>query len=429
MAARSLREIYDEFRLANGIRDGRPSKPLDDGAMSRLMQLFLAFGVQVKASDIHLEPIAVGARVRYRIDGILHDMLTMPTEIRDPLIRAVKVRAGMTNDGLGRSKPQDSRFDFEAEGHNLDVRLSSFPTIWGDAVAVRILDRSRSLFKLEELGFPPQALKTFETLIKRPNGFLLVTGPTGVGKTTTLYAALNKLRSPRIKIVTLEDPVEYQMDGISQGQINPAIGLTFASGLRAILRQDADVILVGEIRDKETADIAIRAALTGHLVFSTMHARHSFGATTRLLDMGVEPHMILASITGIVAQRLVRLVCRQCRQPDRLAAQNFERIWNQETGAAPLIGDLHLVKGQGCGACNGTGYQGRFGVFELLALNDELRQLILDRATHQIYRGVLSGTKFRGMLMDGLEKAAQGLTTLEEVLRVMDESELEVDIE
>src|SRR5215468_1725979 len=326
--ARTLRELYDDFRLQNGIREGRLTRPLDDGAMSRLMQLFLAHGVQVKASDIHFEPISAGARVRYRIDGILHDMLTVSPDMRDPLVRAIKVRAGMTNDGLGRSKPQDSRFDFEVEGHNLDLRLSSFPTIWGDAIAVRLLDRSRSLFKLEELGFPPQALKEFEALIKRPNGFVLVTGPTGVGKTTTLYAALNKIRSPRVKMVTLEDPVEYQMDGVNQGQINPAVGLTFATGLRAILRQDADVILVGEIRDKETAEIAIRAALTGHLVFSTMHARHSLGATTRLLDMGVEPHMILASVTGIVAQRLVRLVCAKCKQPDRIAAQNFERIWN-----------------------------------------------------------------------------------------------------
>src|SRR6266508_6688543 len=209
MAARSLRDLYDEFRAANGIRDNRPGKILDEGAMSKLMQLFLAFGVQVKASDIHFEPILAGARVRYRIDGILHDMLTMSPEMRDPLVRAIKVRAGMTNDGPGRSKPQDSRFDFEAEGHNLDLRLSSFPTLFGDVIAIRILDRSRSLFKLEDLGFPPTVLKTFEALIKRPNGFVLVTGPTGVGKTTTLYAALNKIRSPRIKVVTLEDPVEY----------------------------------------------------------------------------------------------------------------------------------------------------------------------------------------------------------------------------
>jgi type IV pilus assembly protein PilB len=425
MAARSLRDLYDEFRAANGIRDNRPGKILDEGAMSKLMQLFLAFGVQVKASDIHLEPIAAGARVRYRIDGILHDMLTMSPEMRDPLLRAIKVRAGMNNDGPGRSKPQDSRFDFEAEGHNLDLRLSSFPTIFGDVIAIRILDRSRSLFKLEDLGFPSTVLKTFEALIKRPNGFVLVTGPTGVGKTTTLYAALNKIRSPRIKMVTLEDPVEYQMDGVNQGQINTAVGLTFATGLRAILRQDADVILVGEIRDKETAEIGIRAALTGHLVLSTMHARHSLGATTRLLDMGVEPHMILASVTGIVAQRLVRLVCRQCRHPDRLATENFERIWAQETGGAPLIGELRLVKGQGCVLCNGTGYVGRLGLFELLVLTDDLRQLILERATHHIYRGALSGSKLRTMLVDGLEKAAQGMTTLEEVLRVMDESEME----
>ncbi len=426
MASKTLREQYEEFRASLGLREGmRLTRPLDEPAMGRLVQLLLSHGVQIKASDIHIEPTATGARVRYRVDGTLYEMLQLQRELRDPLTRSIKVRANMSNDGFGRSKPQDSRIDFETDGHNLDLRISSFPTMLGDVLAIRILDRSRPLLKLEELGFPPGVLRTFEGLFRRPNGFLLVTGPTGSGKTTTLYAALNKLCSPRIKIITLEDPVEYQMEGIDQGQINPSIGLTFASGLRAVLRQDTNVILVGEMRDKETADIAIRAALTGHLVLSTMHARHSWGAVTRLLDMQIEPHLILASVTGIVAQRLVRLVCRQCRQPDTLAAQSFERIWAQETGNAPLIGEPRLLKGAGCTTCNKTGYEGRLGVFEVLVLTDDLRQLILERATGQVYRSALTASRLKTMLVDGLEKAAQGLTTLEEVLRVMDAPDAE----
>ncbi len=267
-------------------------------------------------------------------------------------------------------------------------------------------------------------LSTFEHLIRRPNGLLLVTGPANSGKTTTLYAALNKLRSTSVKIVTLEDPVEYQMEGIDQAQINSAIGLTFASGLRSILRQDANIILVGEIRDKETADIAIRAALTGHLVMSTMHTRHSLGATTRLLDMGIEPHLIVASVNGIVAQRLVRVLCPHCKAPDPIAEKTFARLWAQETSAPlPDASQRKLCKAQGCASCNKAGYQGRIGIFELLIMADEIKELVIERAASQLYRRARATGKLRTMLLDGLEKSAQGTTTIDEVLRVTGEAE------
>ncbi|MBI3009708.1 MAG: type II/IV secretion system protein [Candidatus Omnitrophica bacterium] len=395
-----------------------------DPFILKLLHLILSYGVEIKASDIHLEPTVSGGRVRYRIDGMLHEMLLIPPETREVLIRALKVKANMATDVVGRSKPQDSRIDFEFNNRKLDLRLSSFPTLYGDVIAIRILDRSGILLELSQIGFSPSVFSEYQRLIRKPNGLVLVTGPAGSGKTTTLYAGLNQLRSPHIKIVTLEDPVEYQMEGADQAQINPSVGLTFASGLRAILRQDSNIILVGEIRDQETADIAIRAALTGHLVFSTMHTRHSPGAVTRLIDMGIEPHLILAAINGIVAQRLVRLLCRQCQLPaDSIAVQTFSRFWSQEMSQAPsqeMLGKLR--KAQGCAACNGTGYQGRIGIFELLVLNDELKQQVLDRTIGSSYRR-LNLPGWKTMLQDGLDKAGQGLITIEEVLRVVGETE------
>ena len=424
MPAKTLKELYDDLRMSQGPHQGTPViTSTDDPFVVRLTQLLLAYGVQIKASDVHLEPTAAGARIRYRMGGMLHEMLQVPVEVRDPLLRSLKVKAGMTNDPVGRSKPQDSRIDVDTEGRKVNFRLSSFPTLFGDVLAIRILDRAAPILALEQVGFPPAMLKEFQRLIRRPNGLILVTGPAGSGKTTTLYAALNTLRSPRIKIVTLEDPVEYQMDGVDQAQINPAIGLTFASGLRAILRQDTNVILVGEIRDKETAEIAVRAALTGHLVLSTMHTRNSLGASTRLIDMEIEPHLILSSVTGVVAQRLVRVPC-QCRRADPTAAPTFIRLWTQEIGSPPPETSVaSLCKGAGCSACNGTGYHGRLGIFELLVMTDALKQLILDRASGHLYQHAAASGSLHTMLRDGLEKAAQGLTTMEEILRVTGESD------
>lgn len=420
-----MKELYDDLQVAQGPSDRtRAASGTEDPFVLKLAQLILAHGVYIRASDIHIEPTATGARVRYRIDGLLHEMLKLPEETRDPLIRSIKVKANMATDMVGRSKPQDSRIDFESSGRKLDLRLSSFPTLFGDVLAIRILDRSAPLLELKQVGFPPEMLREYERIIRRPNGLILVTGPAGSGKTTTLYATLNKLRSPHVKIVTLEDPVEYQVDGVDQAQINPGVGVTFASGLRAVLRQDANIILVGEIRDKETADIAIRAALTGHLVLSTMHTRHSLGAATRLIDMGIEPHLILASVNGVVAQRLVRLLCPHCTVPDPIAAKSFVKLWTEEAGSAP---PEHMVaklsRGMGCSGCNMTGYQGRHGIFELLVLTDELKQFILDRALSQSYQSAGLMGKFKTMLLNGLEKVAAGQTTIDEVLRVTGETE------
>ncbi len=420
-----LRELYDDLRVMSGSREvSRPGSSSDDPFILQLSQLILSYGVQLHASDIHIEPVAAGARIRYRIDGILHELLEIPAEVRDALVRSIKVKANLATDAVGRSKPQDGRIDFESNGHRLDLRLSSFPTLFGDVLAIRVLDRSPPPLPMEQLGFPPSLLKEFERLIQRPNGLILVTGPANSGKTTTLYAALNKLRSSRIKIVTLEDPVEYQVEGVDQAQINPSVGVTFASGLRAILRQDANVILVGEIRDQETADIAIRAALTGHLVLSTMHTRHAIGAVTRLVDMNIEQHLILASLNGVIAQRLVRVLCSHCKASDPIAAKVFSRLWEREVGSPPPEEYLpQISKGNGCVSCNMTGYQGRMGIFELLVLSDELKQFVLDRAMAQLYKSAVASGKLHTMFRDGLEKVARGLTTIEEVLRVIGEAE------
>jgi type II secretory ATPase GspE/PulE/Tfp pilus assembly ATPase PilB-like protein len=413
--AKTLKEQYDDLRLAKG-RGGGDDLPL------ALSQAILAHGAEIRASDIHIEPSVAGARVRYRIDGLLHEMLQIPPEVRDPLTRALKVRANMATDTVSRSKPQDNRLELEFGGRKLDLRVSSFPTIHGDVLAIRVLDRSSPLRPLEQLGMSPDQLAQFQKLITRPNGLVLVTGPANSGKTTTLYAALNKLRSPHIKIVTLEDPVEYQLDGIAQAQFNPAVGVTFATGLRAILRQDANIILVGEIRDTETADISVRAALTGHLVFSTMHTRHSLGATTRLIDMGIEPHLIIASLSGIVAQRLVRVICTQCKAPDAIAAKTFERLCGQLNLQASS-GAAGLSRGAGCPTCNGTGYRGRIGIFEFLVLTEQVKRMLLDREHTPVYKAMVGAGLLQTMLVDGLTKASQGLTTIEEVLRVTGEGE------
>lgn len=419
--SKTLRELYEDLQFAHGRTSAGGAA---ESFTMQLTELLFSYGVQVRASDIHIEPTAPGARVRYRIDGLLHELLALPPEVRDPLTRAVKLKANMATDSVGRSKPQDGRIDYVTSGRTLDLRLSSFPTIFGDVLAIRILDRAAPRLSLEQLGFSKDTFQAFWHVIQRPNGLFLVTGPGNSGKTTTLYGALEKLRSPHLKIVTLEDPVEYQLEGVDQAQINPAVGVTFATGLRAILRQDANVILVGEIRDGETAEIAIRASLTGHLVFSTLHTRHSCGAVVRLMDMGVEPHLIVASTSGILAQRLVRVLCPSCKAPDPLAVEAVRRLWTQETTAVspPNPEDIQACKSGGCPACSGTGYRGRTGIFEVLILNDELKRLIVGRDPARLYRVALA-SGMRTMLLDGLHKVAHGVTTLEEVLRVTGESE------
>ncbi|MBI3996893.1 MAG: type II/IV secretion system protein [Candidatus Omnitrophica bacterium] len=425
----TLKELFDELRVSSGITSREGVRSMEDPFILKLFHLLVSYGVRAGASDLHIEPTVSYGRIRYRIDGLLHELLQVPAEIRDPLLRAIKTKANLATDVVGRSKPQDGRINFETEGKSLDLRLSSFPTLHGDVLAIRILHRSAPLLKLEQIGFPPDIMQQFNQIIHRPNGFVLVTGPAGSGKTTTLYATLEKLRSPHVKVVTLEDPVEYQLEGIDQAQLNPQLGFTFATGLRAILRQDANIILVGEIRDKETVDIAIRAALTGHIVFSTLHTRHACGAVTRLVDMGVEPHLIAASLSGVLAMRLVRVICRHCRISDPQAQKTIERMMKDNGGAALTLTGLTLPptptfsRGKGCPECHTTGYRGRSGLFEFFLPKDELREAMLDRAAAtQLYRMAVQGG-MRTMLRDGIEKVAQGLTTVEEVLRVLGESE------
>ena len=413
--AKTLRNLYDELRLKHGASGG-------EQMVAKLAQMLVGYAVDAKASDVHVEPGAAGARIRYRIDGVLHELLDLPRDVSDSLVRSLKVQANMSTDAVGRSKPQDARIALDIDGRAVDLCLSSFPTVLGDTLAVRVLDRSAARLSLEQLGVPADLSQEFQRLIERPNGVILVTGPSGSGKTTTLYASLDTLHSPSVKIVTIEDPVEYQLEGIDQAQVNAQIGFTFSSGLSAMLRQDPDIILVGDLSDRQTADIGIRAALTGHLVFSSLHTRHSCGAVTRLLDMGIEPHLITASVSAIVAQRLVRTLCSECAMPDSNAAAAFERIWTKATSApVPDLSGAAFQRVAGCPACQGTGYQGRTGIFELLAFTDPLKHAVLDGGG-QLYNTALANG-LRTMLVDGLEKAGEGITTIEEVLRVTEAAE------
>jgi general secretion pathway protein E len=382
-----------------------------DAPVVRLVNLLIENAVKANASDVHIEPFESDLRVRYRIDGVLFDAEAPPRRLRAAITSRIKIMAELNI--AERRLPQDGRIRMSLDGRRLDIRVSTLPTIHGESVVMRLLDRAAILLPLERLGFDAASQRQIERLIALPHGMLLVTGPTGSGKTTTLYSALDKINAPGRKIITIEDPVEYQLRGVNQIHVKPKIGLSFAAGLRHIVRQDPDVIMVGEIRDAETADIAIHAALTGHLVFSTLHTNDAPGALTRLLDMGVEPYLVASVLEGILAQRLVRVVCPACRVPDQpepgaLSAMGVERV---PAGAT-------LVRGQGCAECRGTGYRGRSGIYELLRMTEELRSLTLRKSPgHQIRQHALQA----GMVtlrQDGWAKCLAGVTTVDEVLRV-----------
>ncbi len=380
----------------------------------RLVNLIITRAVEISASDIHIEPFEGQLRIRYRIDGVLHEAEAPPMRLQAAIASRVKIMAKMNI--AERRLPQDGRIKLKVLSRAIDLRVSTIPTIYGESVVMRILDRQSLLLTLDRLGFPEREQHQFERLIQRPYGIILVTGPTGSGKTTTLYAALDKINFPDKKIITIEDPVEYQMNGVNQIQVKPKIGLTFANGLRHIVRQDPDVVLVGEIRDAETADIAIHAALTGHLVFSTLHTNDAAGAVTRLQDMGIESYLIASSVLGILAQRLVRLVCRQCREPDQIEGEiRREMIANG--------GELLAYRGRGCEACNYTGYRGRTGIYEFLIMDDEIRRLVLQKTSAQVIKqaAVGMGMGMRTLREDGWDKVRRGITTVAEVLRVTQE--------
>ncbi len=388
----------------------------------RLVNVMISRAMEQRASDIHIEPFEKELRIRYRIDGILHDIEAPPRRLQAALISRVKLMAKLNI--AERRLPQDGRIKLRMLGREVDLRVSTLPTLYGESVVLRILDRSSITLSLESLGFPEDTLGLFETMITKPYGMILVTGPTGSGKTTTLYGALDKINSPDKKIITIEDPVEYQLSGVNQVHVKPQIGLSFASGLRSIVRQDPDVIMVGEIRDYETAEIAIQSALTGHLVFSTLHTNDAAGAVSRLLEMGVEDYLLASSLLGVMAQRLVRSLCLQCRRPDQsggveLGGQRL-RVNGADNGTS-LVPAL-VYDAVGCEACANTGYRGRRGIFELMTVDEDIRQLILKRASADVIKNRAIATQnMRVLRDDGWRTVAQGLTTVAEVLRVTQE--------
>jgi general secretion pathway protein E len=381
----------------------------------RLVNLLINRAVEQRASDIHIEPFEQELKVRYRIDGVLHDVETPPRRLQAAIVSRVKIMAKLNI--AERRLPQDGRIKMRMMGREIDLRVSTLPTLYGESVVMRILDRSSIVLDLEQLGFKPDTLAAFNEMIVRPYGMILVTGPTGSGKTTTLYGALDKINSPDKKIVTIEDPVEYQLAGVNQIHVKPQIGLTFANGLRSIVRQDPDVIMVGEIRDAETAEIAIQAALTGHLVFSTLHTNDAAGAVARLLEMGVEDYLLASSLLGVLAQRLVRRLCHDCCTLSEAGNRaHRELLAGADNGPAVTVYDA-----RGCDSCAGTGYRGRSGIYELFAVRDEVRTLILKRASADSIKSEAVRAGMRTLREDGWLKVRQGVTTVAEVLRVTQE--------
>ncbi|MEW6674559.1 MAG: type II secretion system ATPase GspE [Nitrospirota bacterium] len=380
----------------------------EEAPIIRLFNALLQQAVKERASDIHIEPYEKELDVRIRVDGILHRVLSPPKIIQDALISRVKIMANL--DIAEKRLPQDGRIRLLIGGRDIDVRVSIIPTSYGERAVLRLLDRRQGLIGLWEVGLNKEDEKRLEGLLQRTNGILLVTGPTGSGKTTTLYAALNRIHTEEKNIITVEDPVEYQLKGIGQIQVNPKIGLTFASGLRSILRQDPDVIMVGEIRDIETAEIAIQASLTGHLVLSTLHTNDASSAITRLLDMGVEPFLVASSLVGVLAQRLVRIICPNCKES--YEPSDAEKSYFLDSSL------VILYRGRGCERCKGKGYIGRTGIFELLIIDNEIRPMITDRVDAQSIKNFAISKGVKSLRMDGISKACAGITTLEEVLRV-----------
>ncbi len=385
-----------------------------DAPVIKLVNLVLSQAVRDNASDIHIESYKDRVKIRKRVDGILYDMYSPPKHVQSKLISRVKIMAKM--DIAEKRLPQDGRIEIRIADKNIDLRVSTLPTAFGERVVMRLLDKSSVLLSLEVLGMGRNDLDRFEQLIKAPYGIILVTGPTGSGKTTTLYSALSILNQPGVNIITVEDPIEYQITGISQMQVNNKIGLTFASGLRTIVRQDPDIILVGEIRDMETAEIAIQSALTGHLVFSTLHTNDSASAVTRLIDMGVEPFLVSSSVNAILAQRLVRKICPHCRESYQPDTEYLTRVGL----SLDKFGDHLLCRGQGCPECLETGYKGRLGLYELMILSDDLKSMILTTSdSGQIKKyAQAQDSGMHTLRQDGLDKVLEGLTTLEEVFRV-----------
>jgi len=417
-ATGGLDQLAREHGLKQAVAEISTARPEEDGPVIRFVNTIIQQGLRDGASDLHIEPDESSFRIRYRVDGVLREVSVQAKTIYPSVVSRVKVMA--TLDIAERRLPQDGRIRINLLGRDLDLRVSTFPTIHGENVVMRILDRSIALVGLEELGLAPQLLSVVARMIERPNGIVLVTGPTGSGKTTTLYSCIQRINNVERNIVTLEDPVEYHLGSIRQTQVDPDVGLTFARGLRALLRQDPDVILVGEIRDGDTAEIAVRSALTGHLVLSTLHTNDASGAIPRLIDMKIEPFLLSSAMVGVLAQRLVRRVCDKCKKSFKPSAELLAELGISR-------GDGKFVRGAGCPACSGTGYRGRVGIFEVLEVNDKIRDLISSRASAEDLARAVRASGMGSLREDAIQKAAQGATTLEEALRVTNPDAVSAD--
>jgi general secretion pathway protein E len=412
--AQDLSETADEGtqRDVERLRDLASEAPV-----IRLVNLIISRAVDMRASDIHIEPFEHKLEVRYRIDGLLREQESPPSRLRAAIVSRVKLMAKLN---IAETRlPQDGRIKLAIRGKEIDMRVSTVPTLYGESVALRVLDRSGVVLNFETLGFGSEILRTYLEVLDRSNGILLVTGPTGSGKTTTLYTSLRHLNTGDRKILTVEDPIEYQLEGINQLQVKPQIGLTFANALRSFLRQDPDVIMVGEIRDRETAQIAVQAALTGHIVLSTLHTNNASSTITRLLDMGIEDYLLTSTINGVLAQRLVRVLCPACREPHAAAGEVIDELQLRRYATSNSI---TLYRSHGCPQCNGTGYNGRTTILEFLGVSDAIRRLVI-RGTdaNEIQTAAIAGGMC-SMYEDGMRKASAGVTSLEEVMRVTRES-------
>lgn len=424
VGADTLDAMMAENRIdLDALEEDLDKKDLDEvdqeASVMKFVNQIIWEAYQDRATDIHLEPMENDLRIRYRVDGVLHQTPVPPhlKRFQPAIIARIKVMSNM--DIAEKRLPQDGRINVRIKGEEIDVRVSTVPTVYGESVSLRLLTRSSILLGLDMLGLAPRDRRVIEHLIRLPHGIMLVTGPTGSGKSTSLYAYLSTINSIDKRIITVEDPIEYELAGINQIQVRPEIDLTFAVGLRHILRQDPDVIMIGEIRDGETADIAIRAALTGHLVFSTLHTNDSAGAMTRLLDMGIEPFLVASSIEGIIAQRLVRRICPACREPIELDKNLLKRSGFPEDE----IDDAVLYHGTGCEKCRKLGFRGRSAIFEILLMTDEVRKLVIERKDASSIKNLALTQGMRTLRDDGWRKMKEGITTLEEVLRVSQEDE------
>lgn len=410
----------EELTKKNVVDSKQISQIIKEAPIAKIVSTILDYAVNSRASDVHIEPQEDRVRVRYRIDSILYDKLSLPCNVQEALISRIKILSDMKLDE--HRIPQDGRFTFKVDKEEVDLRISTLPTVNGEKIVMRLLRKTGGVPSLVELGLSGVALKNLEIAILRPHGIILVCGPTGSGKTTTLYSILSKLNTPKVNIVSLEDPVEYQISGVNQVQINPAVGLTFASGLRSFLRQDPNIILIGEIRDNETTDLALQAALTGHLVFSTLHTSNAAGALPRLFDLGAEAFLLTSTLNAVVGQRIVRRICRHCIKEYHPPLQIIDEI-------KKILGNLYsnksdsltLYKGEGCNECGSTGYMGRMGIFEVLPMSEKIIHLILSQPDTSTVENQAVQDGMITMKQDGYLKVLQGLTTIEEVLRVAQE--------